>query len=61
MILFADGHTASTIFFRWEDPGMTFKDGIVHSQFKIGTPSSYICDREYPSGIYYIPDFCLCT
>ncbi|XP_071125196.1 glycine receptor subunit alpha-2-like isoform X2 [Mytilus edulis] len=46
------GFTAATVSFRWDEPGMSFKDGIVHSQFEIGAAETYLCDREYPSGNY---------
>ena len=49
-MLFLDGYTANTISFRWIDPAMTFKEGIIHSQFEIGDPESYVCDSSYPSG-----------
>jgi hypothetical protein len=29
---------------------MTFKDGIKHSQFEIGEPMSFKCDRAYVTG-----------
>ncbi|CAC5423533.1 GLRA3 [Mytilus coruscus] len=46
------GFSASTVSLRWMEPAMTFKDGIVNSQFTIKASESYICDKEYPSGNY---------
>lgn len=46
------GFSAATVAFRWKHPAMTFKEGIVHSQFTIGSPQSYICDKEYFTGNY---------
>ena len=48
--LYLDGFSATTVAFRWKHPAMTFKEGIVHSQFTIGSPQSYICDKEYFTG-----------
>jgi hypothetical protein len=48
--LYLDGYTASVITFQWAEHSMTFKDGIKHSQFEIGEPMSFKCDRAYVTG-----------
>jgi len=48
--LYSDGYTASVITFQWAEHSMTFKDGIKHSQFEIGEPISFKCDRPYVTG-----------